>query len=827
MDNWRGDFMHSKYCLKEEQLTSSLNIEDLSFETTEDLQSLEGIIGQKRGADALTFGLKIRKKGYNIYVAGINGVGKSSYTGSITEEFAGELPIPYDWIYVYNFKNSDCPKALCLEPGMGKHFKSDVEGMIEKLKKAIPEAFGRLEYETRKNEIFKVFHQERQEMVQQLNEKSKTLGFMFTITDKGIMTTPLKEGRPMSQKEYESLSKEEINEIMEKSGQLNMETLDMMKKVRKLEEQYREDIKQLERNVVYDIVNHDINKLYKKYGNRKSNTEYINDLEEDILENIDRFKFEEKSQVGPGEKAQSILGMTMHQSQDFFNRYNVNIFIDNSELRQAPVIKESNPTFNNILGTIEYKNYFGMLKTDFMQIKPGALHLANGGFLILQMQGLLRNPIAWEVLKRALSTEEISIENLSRQMGYLVPSTIKPETIPLNVKVILIGDYYTYSMLYNYDEEFRKLFKVMADFDTEMSRSPENVYKIAQFIATHCKEEGLKHFDKFAVAGIVEYSSRLAGDQHKLSSRFNRMVEILYEADLWAEEDGSTIVGEKHIRKAIEEKIYRNNKYEEKLKEMFLDGSLLIDLEGEKVGQINGLAVISTGEYRFGKPTRITASTYSGESGVINIEREADQSGRIHDKGVLILSGYLGEKYAKFQPMSLTVSIGFEQSYSFIDGDSASGAELYAILSGISGVPIKQYIAVTGSVNQKGEIQPIGGVNEKIEGFFEICKLNGLTGKQGVMIPKRNIKNLMLKREVIEAVNNNKFHIYAIAHVDEGIEILTDMKAGTLEQDGKYPDNTINGLIIKKLEEMNRISKKKKLIKKMSNIMSDIKDKEE
>ncbi|HZJ76583.1 MAG TPA: AAA family ATPase, partial [Oscillospiraceae bacterium] len=562
----------------------------------------------------------------------------------------------------------------------------------------------------------------------------------------------------------------------------------------------------------------------KKYGNRKSNTEYINDLEEDILENIDRFKPEEKSQIGTDAKTQSILGMAMQQNQDFFNRYNVNIFVDNSELQQAPVIEESNPTFNNILGTIEYKNYFGMLKTDFMQIKPGVLHLANGGFLILQMQGLLRNPIAWEVLKRALNTEEISIENLSRQMGYLVPSTIKPEAIPLNVKVILIGNHYTYSVLYSHDEEFRKLFKVMADFDTEMSRNPENVYKIAQFIATHCKEEGLKHFDKLAVASVVEYSSRLAGDQHKLSSRFNRMVEILYEADLWAEEDGSNIVEEKHIQKAIEEKIYRNNKYEEKLREMFLDGSLLIDLEGEKVGQINGLAVVSTGEYRFGKPTRITASTYSGESGIINIEREADQSGRIHDKGVLILSGYLGEKYAKFQPMGLTVSIGFEQSYSFIDGDSASSTELYAILSGISGVPIKQYIAVTGSVNQKGEIQPIGGVNEKIEGFFEICKLNGLTGKQGVMIPKQNMKNLMLKKEIIEAVKNNKFHIYAIAHVDEGIKILTDMEAGTVDKDGKYPDNTINGLIMKKLEKMNRINKKGKLIKKMGSIMSDIKD---
>lgn len=791
--------MHKKYRLSIEQLTSPCNIEDLSFETTEDLKPLRGIIGQKRGVDALTFGLKVNKKGYNIYVAGISGTGKSSYTSSIAGQFAGKLPIPYDWVYVYNFKNRDCPKALCLEPGMGKQFKRDIEGMIDKFKKAIPETFGRIEYENRKNEILKIFHQKRQDMVQQLNEKSKALGFIFTTTDRGIMTTPLRDGRPMNQEEYEALSKEEVSQIMEKSSQLNMETFDIMKRVRQLEEELADKIKGLEREVVYDIVNHDINRLYKKYGDRKANSEYINDIEKDIMENIDYFKAQGKAQAPE---------MAMYQNQDFLNRYNVNLFIDNSQLQKAPIIKESNPTFNNILGTIEYKTQLGVLKTDFMQVKPGALHLANGGFLILQIKELLMNPITWEALKRTLSTGEINIENLSRQMGYLVPATIKPEPIPLDIKVILIGDYYTYSLLYNYDEDFRKLFKVMADFDTEMDKNTENVYKIAQFIAAHCEEEGLKHFDKLAVARVVEYSSRLADDQTKLSTRFNRMTEMLYEADLWAEEDRSPVVKEKHIQKAIKEKIYRSNKYEEKLKEMFLDGSLLIDLEGKKVGQINGLAVVGTGEYSFGKPSRITAATYSGEAGIINIEREAEQSGRIHDKGVLILSGYLGEKYAKFQPMALTVSIGFEQNYSIIDGDSASSTELYAILSSIAEVPIKQYIAVTGSVSQKGEIQPIGGVNEKIEGFFKICKLCGLTGHQGVMIPKQNIKNLMLKEEVIDAVRNNKFHIYAIGHIEEGIEILTDVKAGALNKEGQYPDNTINGLIMKKLEEMTRIRKK-------------------
>ncbi len=794
--------MHKKYRLKEEQLTSPCNIEDLSFESTEDLQPLKGIIGQKRGVDALTFGLNMKRRGYNIYVAGISGTGKSSYANSITEGFARKLPIPYDWVYVYNFKNKDSPKALCLAPGMGIHFKNDIEDMIERFKRSIPEAFGQMEYEVRKNEIFKIFHKDRQEIMQELNEKSETFGFVFTSTESGIMTTPLKDGEPMSQEEYKSLSQEEIEEIMEKSGQLNIETFDIITKIRDLEEDFADKIDQLEQDIVYKVVNYDINKLYKKYGNRKSNEEYINDLEKDIMENIKHFNPPPQAEIDLNKISQS-MAMPIYQSQNFFNRYNVNLFVDNRDLDKAPIIKESNPTFNNILGTIEYKNHMGMLRTDFMQIKAGALHLANGGFLILQMREMINNPIAWEVLKRALITEEISIENLNKQMGYLVPATIKPEAIPLNVKVILIGDYYTYSILYNYDDDFRKLFKVMADFDIEMDKDSENVYKIAQFISAHCKEEGLKHFHKSAVAKVVEYSSRLADNQDKLSTKFNKIIEVLYEADLWAREDRSTLVNENHIKKAIEQKIYRSNKYEDKLKEMFLDGSLLIDLEGKKVGQINGLAVIGTGEYNFGKPSRITASTYSGEAGIINIEREANQSGRIHDKGVLILSGYLGEKYSRCQPMGLTVSIGFEQNYSVIDGDSASSTELYAILSSISEVAIKQYIAVTGSVNQKGDIQPIGGVNEKIEGFFQICKLNGLTGKQGVMIPKQNIKNLMLKTEVIDAVKNNKFHIYAIGHIDEGIEILTDMKVGRLNKYGDYPNDTINGLIMNKLKEMN------------------------
>lgn len=427
--------------------------------------------------------------------------------------------------------------------------------------------------------------------------------------------------------------------------------------------------------------------------------------------------------------------------------------------------------------------------------------MANGGFLILNVKEVLTQPYGWETLKRALKTGEINIESLNKVTGYVVTSTLKPEPIPLDIKVILIGDDSIYHALYSMDEDFRKLFKIMADFDVEMKKNEENIYKMARFIASHCEKEGLKHFDKNAVARIMEYSSRLADHQEKLSSRFNQIVEILYEADAWAQIDEVPLVSKEHVEKAIQQKIYRNSKYEEKLNEMFKDGSLLIDVSGYRIGQINGLAVMGTGEYSFGKPSRITVSTYKGKTGIINIEREVKKSGSIHDKGVLILSGYLGQKYAQRHPLSLGVSISFEQNYSIIDGDSASSTELYGILSSIAGVPIDQSIAVTGSVNQNGEIQPIGGVNDKIEGFYEVCKLLGFTGQQGVLIPKQNIKNLMLKREVIEAVEAGTFHIYAIGHVEEGIEILTGVPAGLQDERGNYPPGTINYLIMEKLRE--------------------------
>ena len=789
----------NEHRLNWQQLNHFCSSTTFHFETTDELEPLKGIIGQDRAAEALMFGLKMNKKGYNIYISGISGTGRSSYSKSIVQAQAEKMPPPQDWVYVYNFKNPDKPRALGMEAGVGKQFKKDIESMIELIRKEIITAFRGNEYETKKNELIKEYQQRNQELIKSLNDKAQDYGFVFKETEHGLMTIPMVEQRPMTQDEYEELSMDEIENIRERSNELSMQTFDLFNDIRELEEKLRKNVKKLDEKTGYNVINYYIKKLLTRYNHRKEIREYINDLEKDVVDNIQRFR---KAEDGQDKSAAFLLRKT--SDDNFQIRYKVNLFVNNSEVQNAPIINETNPSFYNLIGATEYKNEMGVLKTDFTQIKPGSLHMANGGFLLLHAKEILTQPYAWDALKRALKTGEINIENISQQMGLAVTTTLKPEPIPLDIKVLLIGDAYTYSLLFQYDEDFKKLFKVMADFDIEMDRSDENTHKMAQFIATHCKEQDLKPFDRSAVCRIIQYSSRLADSQKKLTSRFSQVVEILYEADAWARLDGSEIVTVEHVEKAIQEKINRNNKYEEKLNELFEEGTLLMDVTGEAVGQINGLVVMGTGEHSFGKPTRITVSTYRGKAGIINIEREVAKSGPIHSKGVYVLSGYLGSKYAQEHPISLTVSISFEQNYSMIDGDSASSTELYGILSSIAQVPIKQGIAVTGSVNQKGNIQPIGGVNEKIEGYFDVCKIMGFTSDQGVIIPKQNIQNLMLKDEIINAVKEGDFHIYAISHVEEGIEILTGIPAGVANQQGEYPQGSINELVSNRLKQMHK-----------------------
>ncbi|HJG97154.1 MAG TPA: AAA family ATPase [Romboutsia timonensis] len=760
-----------KYKVSIEDLKCKDVLENLDFKTTKEITPVKDIIGQNRAVQAIEFGLKMKQKGYNIYVAGASGVGRTRYTYNLIKKNLKSNSNLKDWVYVNNFKNANEPVSLSFKPGEGKVFKKDIEDIIDKLKNEVTKIFNSKEYEYHSRILMSELETNIENIIKELNEFARPRGFKFQATDKGLMSIPIKEnGELMQESELGNLTAIEVQTIREEGLKLNQDSKDYIDKIKMCEEVYKNKLKELDKTVGKSLVSFYEQYLINKYGNDEKIKKYIDDLCIDIVTNIDKFKEEDGDNR---QNPMAMLGIMSTKNQDkFFNRYKVNLFIDNSECNQCKIISESNPTYYNLVGCIEYKNEIGALTTSFMEIKPGALHKANGGYLILNVKDLLSNPFSWDCLKRALKTGTISIESLNKQFGYLVTSTLKPEPIELDIKIILIGDNYLYSMLYAYEEDFRNLFKIMADFDIEIDKNQENIYKTTQLIASKCEEENLKHFTKEAVEKLIEYSTRVSDSKDKLTARFNKILDIIYEADAISDENQEYITGI-DVKNAIEQKRYRNNKYEEKLNEMFKDGTLLIDIDGEKVGQINGLAVMGTGEYSFGKPSKITASTYNGRSGVINIEREIKQSGSIHDKGVLILSGYLGSRYGKEKPLSITTSITFEQNYSGVDGDSASSTELYAIISSIANIPIKQYIAVTGSVSQKGEIQPIGGINEKIEGFFDVCKIKGFTGNQGVMMPIQNVKNLLLKDEVVEAIKEGKFNIYAIKSIEEGLEILT------------------------------------------------------
>jgi len=548
-------------------------------------------------------------------------------------------------------------------------------------------------------------------------------------------------------------------------------------------------------------IGHLFNDLMEKYDQFEPVKNYLKAVQEDILSNLSEFMVDEEEAQNP------FFWLRRQNVEQAEIRYKVNLVVDNRETCGSPVIYETNPSYYNLIGRVEYENRLGMIVTDLTMIKGGAIHRANCGYLILQARDVLSSPQSWEALKRVLKTREIRIENIGEQYGLMAMSTLRPQPIPANLKVIMIGSPLIYQLLYHYDEDFRKLFKVKADFDSEMDRNQDNIYRMAGFISTHCQQENLRHFHREAVARVVEFSARLAERQDKMSTRFNEVVELLYEADAWAERDGSDIVKAEHVDKALEEKIYRCKKYEQKISEAVERGLILLDVEGEKIGQINGLSVIDLGDYQFGRVSRITANTFLGRRGIINIERESQLSGKIHDKGVLILSGYLGMRYGQQVPINLSASLCFEQSYQGVEGDSASAAELFCLLSSLAGVPLKQSLAVTGSVNQKGEIQPVGGVNQKIEGFYNACKVKGLTGDQGVIIPAQNRKDLMLSEEIVTAVREKRFHIYAISTVEEGLALLTGMEIGELREDGTYPPDSFNGRVISALKRFNELLK--------------------
>ncbi|HYA11360.1 MAG TPA: ATP-binding protein [Thermodesulfovibrionales bacterium] len=775
-----------------------------TFNTTDDLPAFYGTIGQERALDALDFGLSLESTGFNIFLLGENGTGRMTTIKSILVQKASSEPISPDWCYVYNFKDPDTPVAISLEPGRALVFQKDMEELIKVLKVEIPKVFESKEYEKQRSKITEDAQKKQKDIFTSLEQEAEAKGFSVRKTISGLIIIPVKKtGEPLTEEEYELLDEKTRKKIDEIGRALQEKLNDAVHVVREAEKLVKEHVARLEKEAALAAVGHLIDELQNKYRKYEKIISYLDDVKENILENLDEFKVQE-------EQPATLPFVKLPKTEPTFTRYTVNVLVNNKDCKGAPCIFESNPTYFNLFGRIEHKFQYGIALTDFSMIKGGSLHKANGGYIVIDALDLLRNIFAYDALKRAIRNKEVKIEDVWEQYRAVSTTTLKPEAIPLDIKVIIVGNPFLYYLLYNLDEEYRELFKVKADFDSRMDRTDENIHKYASFVATRCKEEKLLPFDRTGVAKVVEIGSRFAEHQNKLTSRFSDVADIIREASYWASKSNGRIVTENHVQKAIDERIYRTNRIEERMREMILEDTLIVDTEGEKIGQVNGLAVIDLGDYSFGKPSRITAKTYAGKAGVVNIERETKMSGRIHEKAILILSNYLGSKYATKKPISLSASLTFEQLYDMVEGDSATCAELYALLSSIANIPLKQSIAVTGSMDQNGDVQPVGGINEKIEGFFDLCKFRKLDGDQGVIIPRRNIKNLMIKKDLVDAMKEGKFTIYPIDRVEEGLEILTGMPAGTLKEDGTYPGETINYLIVKRLTEISEAVKEKK-----------------
>ncbi|MCM8762603.1 MAG: AAA family ATPase [Candidatus Omnitrophica bacterium] len=782
--------------MRVEKLRKECNLEDFTFNTTEDIAPLEGLIGQERAKKALEFGLKIRSDGYNIFVTGISGTGKTTSVEQAVRKTAEGQKVPDDWCYVHNFSNPDNPVALKLPAGMAVSFRRDMEELVKELQIELPKELESQLYEEHKNQIIKEFQDKKNEFLEEFENSAKAANFQIKKAPAGIVMVPTVEGKPLEEEDIEKLTESAKDEIKKKQEILYEHFNQISREIRKLEKDAQRKLANLETQTAKTTISPRIEELKEKYKNFPEILKYLDDVEKDMVENADSFKERREIEILPGIK--------LPDRPSSLYKYEVNVLIDNSCLKGAPVIKETNPTSYNLSGRIEYRPQYGAMVTDFNMIKPGALHKANGGYLILQVLDILKNYFSWETLKRAIKNKEIIIEDLNEQYRLINTPTLRPQPIPLDIKVILIGNPLFYYLLFAYDEEFKKLFKVKADFSTIMDRNKEGIANYVAFISKICKEEQLLPFDRESAAEIIKYGARLAEDQNKLITRFSEIADIIREANFWAMSENSNVVKAAHVKKALEEKIFRSNLIEKRIEELIKEGTIMVDTEGGVVGQINGLSVLTLGDYSFGKPSKITARVYTGRGGMINIDREVKLSGTIHNKGFLILTGYMGEKYGTDKPLVFSATMCFEQLYEEIEGDSASSAELYALISALSGLPIKQGIAVTGSVNQKGEIQPIGGVNEKIEGFYHTCKVKGLTGQQGVIIPSTNIKHLMLKDEVIDAVKEGKFHIWAVNTIDEGIAILTGVPAGEKDKDGNYPEGTVNYLVSKRLEELTK-----------------------
>ena len=816
-----------KWEVRPEQLRWRCDPNVFGVESSDELKPLDQIIGQDRALKAIKLGLEVKSAGYNIFVAGMTGTGRKTTIKHFLDQIEIDGEIPGDICYVNNFQNEDLPIVLYFPPGQGRQFAKDLERTIDYIKKLLSTLFESEAFQKRAKQMLESYNEQTRQLFGELEKKINQAGFAIVRVDAGPVSHPeifpkiddrvVQWEEVMQMVQQGRLSKEDFEKLQHTYQELSAQLQDTLRQVRRINEQATEAMEKLEIDSVRPTIHEIFADLKQKYPIEKVHG-YLDDVREDILKHLDQFKTKSE--------APAATPVPVPAKPDPFLKYRVNVLVDNSGLKKIPVVIENSPSYKNLFGTIErVVDVTGVWRTDFTRIKAGSLVRANGGFLVLNLIDTLIEPGVWTALKRTLKNNQVDIQ--AYDPFYMVStSAMKPEPITVKVKVLIIGDADLFYRLYYYDEDFPKIFKIRADFDTEMELQPEALLNYGRFVRKICGEEGLLPFDREAMAAVAEYGVELTEDQSKISTQFSLIADMIREASFWARQDGAGQVTRAHVARAIEEKIYRSRLIEDKMKEMIRDGHIIIETDGQRVGQVNGLSVYQIGEYSFGLPSRITAQVGIGQSGIISIEREADLSGKTHTKGVAIIAGYFRGQYASHTPLNMSVSITFEQNYGYVEGDSASSTEIYAILSALSELPLRQDIAVTGSVDQWGHIQPIGGVNEKIHGFFDVCKIKGFTGRQGVIIPRKNLKNLMLRPEVVEAVEKGEFHIYAIDTIDEGIEILTGVKAGVRNKKGNFPRNSVHWCVERRLKELDEGKRKPGAPKKKSKNEKAAKKKE-
>lgn len=783
-----------------ERLRRRLDPAGLPFRSTAEIGALRGPLNQERAMEALRFGVGISSRGYNIFVTGVSGSGRTSMVKAYLEQVAATQPAPSDWVYLHDFDQPDTPKAVGVPAGKARQLAQDMDGFIADARREISHAFESERYAERRQQLARDQAERRDPILSELDSFARDRGFGLDVSPAGIVATPVRAGRPLTQGEVQHLSESERQELEKRGLEVQNEIGLILRRLGELQREGAEQLAKLDREVARFALEPLLNPLRAKYSELPEVAAHIDRIADDMPNHLPDFRG-----AAHGEGAQPSTPLEAALAVDHTDRYRVNVLVDNSGLKGAPVLVETNPTYYNLIGRVEYRATLGMMVTDFRQIKSGALHRANGGFLILQAASVLTNPFAWAGLVRALSTQHVRIENLGEQFTALPTGSLSPASAPLRVKVVLVGTPALYQLLFELDEEFRELFKVRVDFAPEVEWNEDSLAAYASFVRRCVDDGGFKQFDAGAVARVVEETARWRESQRKLSTRLRDLDDLVAESSFWADQAGHPLVTADDVGKATSEKSRRSSLSEERLREMITDGTIHVEVAGARVGQLNGLSVVELGDHRFGIPSRISAGVALGRGSIESIDRETELGGPIHNKGFLIVSGFLASRYAQERPLAMRATLTFEQSYGAVEGDSASCAELYALLSALADAPLKQSVAVTGSVDQHGSVQAIGGVIDKIEGFFKVCKTIGLNGEQGVMIPKTNVNDLMLEEEIVEAVRAGRFHVWAVETIDQGIEILTGLPAGDRSPDGSFPEGTVHGRVAARLQEYARL----------------------